>query len=165
MKNKNKYQLKHIIQLSVRQKQKLEDITHKGKHGSCEIKRAQVLLKSSKGVKDKDIAKQVGVTVRTIERIRQRFCAKDGGLDRALYDLPRSGQPPRLDDAKEAKLIAIACSNAPEGYDHWTLSLLQKKLIDDQIVSKISLDTIHRQLLTRGIKPWREKNVVRSQPQ
>ena len=115
-------------------------------------------------MKDEDIAADVSLTVRTIERIRQRFTAKDGGLERALHDLPRSGQPPVLDDVKEAKLVAIACSDAPEGYDRWTLSLLREKLIGDKVVNWISLDTIHRQLTDRGIKPWREKNVVRSHP-
>ena len=63
---------------------------------------------------------------------------------------------------KEAKLVAIACSGAPEGRDRWTLSLLRDKLIGDKVVLKISLDTIHRGLNKRGIKPWREKNVVRT---
>lgn len=133
----------------------------KGKHKARDIKRAQVLLKSNQGMKDQDIAASVGLSLRTVGRVRQRFTEKGGGLDRAVYDLPRSGQPAKLDDTDEAKLVAIACSDAPEGHDRWTLSLLRDKLIGEKVVLKISLDTIHRQLTKRGIKPWREKNVVR----
>jgi transposase len=158
----NKNQQKHIVKLSASQKRQLNDMVGKGKHKARDIKRAQVLLKSSQGIKDEDIATSVGLSLRTVGRVRQRFTEKDGGLKRAVYDLPRSGQPAKLDDANEAKLVAIACSDAPEGRERWTLQLLRDKLIGDKVVLKISLDTIHRQLTKRGIKPWREKNVVRA---
>jgi transposase len=158
----NKNQQKHTIKLSASQKRQLQNIINKGKHKARDIKRAQVLLKSNQGAKDEDIAATVGLSLRTVGRVRQRFTEKGGGLDRAVYDLPRSGQPAKLDDAKEARLVAIACSDAPEGRERWTLSLLRDKLVGDKVVLKISLDTIHRQLTKRGIKPWREKNVVRA---
>jgi transposase len=158
----HKNQQKHIVKLSARQKRQLENIISKGKHKSRDIKRAQVLLKSNQGIKDEDIVATVGLSSRTVERVRQRFTEKGGGLERAVYDLPRTGQPAKLDDVKEAKLVAIACSGAPEGRDRWTLELLQHRLIDDKIVNTISLNAIHQHLINRGIKPWREKNVVRA---
>jgi transposase len=158
----NKNQQKHIVKLSVSQKKQLNAIISKGKHKARDIKRAQVLLKSNQGMKDENIVAVVGLSLRTVGRVRQRFTEKGGGLGRAVYDLPRTGQPAKLDDAKEAKLVAIACSDAPEGRERWTLSLLRDKLVGDKVVLKISLDTIHRQLTKRGIKPWREKNVVRA---
>ena len=157
----NKYQQKHTIRLSVRQRRQLEAIAHKGKHKSRDIKRAQVLLKSDQGLKDEDISASVEVSLRTVERIRQRF-VKQGGLERALHDLPRSGQPSKLNDINEAKLVAIACSEPPEGRNRWTLELLQSRLVDDKVVTTISLNAIHEHLRERGIKPWREKNVVRA---
>lgn len=156
----NKYQQKHIIILSSQQERLLEDIIKKGKHLSCVIKRARVLLKSAHGQKDNDIAKDVLISVRTIENIRARYT--EGGIDRALYDAPRSGQPPKINDKIEAYLVATACSNAPEGYDHWTLELLQKQLIKDRKLTKISTVAIWEHLRQRGIKPWREKNVDHS---
>ena len=158
----NKNQQKHIVNLSARQKSQVEDIISKGRHKSRDIKRAQVLLKSSQGMKDEEIVIAVGLSSRTVERVRQRFTEKGGGLERAVYDLPRSGQPAKLDDVKETKLVAIACSDAPEGRDRWTLELLQKRLIGDKVVTTISLNAIHQHLTNRGIKPWREKNVVRA---
>ena len=107
----NKYQQKHIVKLSAREKRQLQAIVSSGSHKAREIKRAQVLLKSSKGMRDADIAAHVDVTVRSIERIRLRY--SEGKLKQALYDAPRSGQPPTITDTAEAKLVAIACSNPP----------------------------------------------------
>jgi transposase len=158
----NKNQQKHIVKLSARQKRQLEDIIGKGKHKARDIKRAQVLLKSNQGMKDEDISVSVGLSPRTVERVRQRFTEIGGGINRAVYELPRTGQPAKLDDVKEAKLVAIACSRAPEGRDRWTLELLKQRLIGDKVVNTISLNAIHQHLINRGIKPWREKNVVRA---
>lgn len=155
----NKYQQKHIITLSNREELQLHDITRKGKHNVREIKRAHVLLKSFGGMKDKDIAENVGMTVRTIERIRARYT--EGGINRALYDAPRPGQPRKLDDKAEAHLVATACSDPPKGSGHWTLELLQEKMIKDKKVKTISTVALWKHLTERGIKPWREKNVVR----
>ena len=157
----NKYQQKHIITLSSRQKHHLQDITKKGKRNAHVITRTRVLLKSADGWKDTDIAEYAGVSVRTIENIRARYA--QGGIDRALYDAPRPGQPPKLDQKGEAHLVAIACSDPPKGRDRWTLELLQKQMIQDKKVSNISTVALWRRLTKRGIKPWREKNVVYSQ--
>ena len=146
--------------LSEQQKHQLEDITRKGKHNARVIKRAKVLLKSVAGWKDADIAKSVETGKRTVEYIRARFA--EGGLDRALYDAPRSGAPLKLDEKAEAHLVAIACSDPPEGSNHWTLELLQKRMIADGKVKDISTIALWNRLTKRGIKPWREKNVVYS---
>lgn len=160
--SKNKYQLKHTIKLSDRQQRELEAIVSKGTHQARKIKRARVLLMSHDGAKDAHIAASTLLSIRTVERIRRRF-AGEGGMERALEDDPRPGQPPKLDDDKEAKLVAIACSEAPEGRDRWTLALLQKRLLSDKVVSAISLNAIHEHLRRRGIKPWLKKNVVRAE--
>ena len=155
----NKKQQKHIITLSSQHQQSLQAIIHKGKRNARVILRARVLLASAKGLTDKDIGKKEGVHWTTVERIRVRF--HQGGLDRALYDAKRTGQPRKLDDKAEAHLVALACSDPPEGRERWTLELLQKKMIADKKVSSISDVCILTYLKGRGIKPWREKNVVR----
>lgn len=155
-----KRQPKHIITLSNQEKNQLKEITRKGKHSARVIKRAQVLLKSESGLTDDEIASQINVVLSTVERIRYRF--SEGGIERALYDAPRSGQPEKLDAKAEAHLIAIACSDPPEGRDRWTLELLQKQIIKDKKVKTISTVAIWNHLRNRGIKPWLEKNVVHS---
>jgi transposase len=153
----NKYQQKHTIMLSEPQKTQLHTITKKGDHNVRVIKRAFVLLKSAEGWKDANIARSVDVGLRTVENIRARFA--DGSLHRALFDAPRTGQPKKIDDATEAHLVAVACSAPPDGYDRWTLGLLQARVKKDR-KKTVSTVTIWHRLRDRDIKPWREKNVV-----
>ncbi len=155
--NKNQ---KHIVRLSPRERVQLQTITRKGKSNARVINRARILLESAKGKPAVTVAEIVGVSDRTVERIRSRFSEK--GLP-ALYDAPRPGQPKKLDEAAEAHLVALACSDPPEGHDHWTLELLQKQMIEDRKVKTISTVALWNRLTERSIKPWREKNVVRTE--
>jgi transposase len=149
---------KHIVKLSNQEYKQLQHITRSGKHNARVIKRAHILLKTHTGYSDKDIAEHVGVSKRTVERIRKNYIG--GGLDRALYDAPRPGKPPIITHKVEAHLVAVACTPPPEGAVRWTLELLRERLINDKVVTRISLNAIHEHLINRGIKPWREKNVV-----
>ena len=151
----------HTIQLSARERKQLRALTRRGSENARVIKRAQVLLKSHAGKTDQKIAEEVDVTVRTVERIRKRY--RSGGVDRALHDAPRPGATPVLDPKQEAYLVALACSDPPKGRKHWTLELLQKRLVRDGTVRSISYGTIYLRLRERGLKPWREKNVVHSE--
>ena len=122
------------------------------------VNRARILLKVDKGFENAVIARDVFVSTKTVSRIRARYVS--GGLERALNDLPRSGQPPIITESVEAYLVAIACSAPPDGRDHWTMKLLRQKLLDEKKVKRISTVAILKRLRKRGIKPWREKNVV-----
>lgn len=151
---------KHIIQLSVQEEQQLQDIITCGTHNVRVITRAHILLKSHKGYTDGVIVEHTGASRGTVQRTRRRY--QGGGLERALYDAPRPGAPIKLSARAEARLVALACSNPPEGRGHWTLEMLQERLIRDNVVSSISTVAIWYYLKDRGIKPWREKNVVHS---
>lgn len=155
-----KRQSKCIITLSSQEKNQLREITRKGKHSARVIKRARVLLKSESGLTDQEIADQIDSAISTVERIRYRFFK--GGIERALYDAYRSGQPEKLNAKAEAHLIAVACSDPPQGRTRWTLELLQKQIIKDKKIKTISTVAIWKHLRDRGIKPWLEKNVVHS---
>lgn len=155
-----KRQSKCIIILSNQEKNSLKEITRKGKHSARVIKRARVLLRSESGLTDREIADQTDSAISTVERIRYRFFK--GGIEKALYDASRSGQPAKLNAKTEAHLIAIACSDPPQGRTHWTLELLQKQIIKDKKIKTISTVAIWKHLRNRGIKPWLEKNVVYS---
>jgi len=149
---------KYIIQLSDQERIQLQHIITKGEHNARVYKRTMILLESDEGIKDEDIAAHARTAKRTVERVRKRYI--EGGIERALHDAPRPGQPPKLVDKKEAHLVAIACSSPPEGRTRWTLELLQEKLLKDGAVERISTVAIWNHLNDRGIKPWREKNVV-----
>jgi hypothetical protein len=70
----------------------------------------------------------------------------EGGLERALNEDARPGQKRKLDGRGEAQLIAVACSQAPDGHDHWTLRLLADKLVQLEVVENISYETVRRTL-------------------
>ena len=144
--------------LSTSDVEQLQAITKKGKHGARVVMRARVLLKLNADTNAKGSADFGGCSKRTAERIRER--CTDGGIARALYDAPRSGQPLKITEAIETYLVAVACSSAPSGRDHWTLDLLQKCMVKDKKVKSVSTVALWNHLKARGIKPWREKNVV-----
>jgi len=152
---------KRTIRLPEAELIKVKNITKKGTHKAWVITRARILLLSHEG-KGKDVvAKACGANPSTVQRVRDRF--RTGGLDHALFDDPRPGAPKKITDTVEAFLVATACSEPPEGYDGWTLELLQQELIAKQKVDTISTVAIWHHLDGRGIKPWRGKNVVRAE--
>ncbi len=135
---------KYLINLSDEEQQELHEITRKGEVKARKMKRAMILLKADEGLSDPQIMAAIGVSRPTVERIRKRFV--EGGLERALNEDPRPGQKRKLDGRGEAQLIAVACSQAPDGHDHWTLRLLADKLVQLDVVENISYETVRRTL-------------------
>ena len=135
---------KYIINLSDTDREKLEQMTHKGTLKARQFKRAMILLKADEGLSDPQIMAALNVSRPCVERIRKRFVAD--GIERALNEDPRPGQRRKLDGRAEATLIATACSEAPEGHARWTLRLLAGKLVQLQVVEAISHETVRRTL-------------------
>ena len=93
-----------------------------------------------------DVAEALGVTSRTIEHLKKRFVLE--GLEAALERKPRD-KPPRevvFDGAFEARLIALACSEAPEGHRRWTVRLLADKAVELDLAPSVSHMTVQRVL-------------------
>jgi transposase len=97
----------------------------------------------------------------TVQRVRKRSCQK--GLDHALTELPRPGATPRLDGRQEAYLVALACSDAPQGRPCWTLHLLANTLVQLHVVEGVSDETVRRVVKTTRLLPWLRTRVVHSQ--
>ena len=135
---------KYLINLSDSERHELLELTHKGELKARKMKRALILLKADEGLSDPQIMAAINVSRPTVERIRKRFV--EGGLERALNEDPRPGQRRKLDGRAEAQLIAVACSQAPDGHDHWTLRLLADKLVQLELVESISYETVRRTL-------------------
>lgn len=152
---------KRTIRLSEKDITTLQNITTKGRHKTRVVARARILLLSHRSVSKNEIAKRLDIDRSTVQSVRKHF--HEGGLDRSLHDAPRSGQPPKITDKVEARLVALACSEPPEDHDSWTLEMLQKKLVVDTKLKSISQVAIWQHLTKRGIKPWRGKNVVRAE--
>jgi transposase len=134
----------YIVKLSEDERQALLDLTRKGEIKARMMKRAMILLKADEGLTDQEIMAALDVSRPTVERIRKRFV--EGGLEKGLHEDPRPGQKRRLDGRGEAQLIAMACSDAPSGHEHWTLRLLAGKLVELGVVEGISHETVRRTL-------------------
>lgn len=139
--------MKYCVVLNTGQKKRLQGIVRYGKHSARKIRRARSLLHSHEGMSATHIAKLLDVHSDTVYRTRRLFVTE--GLDAALEERPRSGQPRRLDGRGEATLIALACSSPPEGRAVWTMQLLADRLVEMRVVESISDETV-RLALKRG---------------
>ena len=119
------------------------------------MKRIRILLTLNGGYSVDETADRVGCGTATVKRVRKRFLEQ--GWEGAITDAPRPGRPKKLQSREEQQLIALACTDPPEGAARWTVRLLAKHA--DKGVSKA---TVQRILKDDGLKPWREKNVVRA---
>ena len=135
---------KYIVKLSADERQYLLNITRKGTIGARPMKRAQILLKADEGMKDEEITEALNTSRPTVERIRKRFV--DGNVEKALKDDPRPGGKTKIDGRAEAHLVALACSDAPDGHERWTLRLLADKLVELGVVDAISHETVRQRL-------------------
>src|ERR1044071_3271932 len=122
----------------------------RGKAAARRLVHARVLLQADASEGGPDwtdtrIAEAVRVSVRTVERVRQRFV--EDGLEAALLPRPSPRVYARkLDGAQEAKLVALACSEPPAGKKRWTLRLLAERMVELEVVSELSHETVRQTL-------------------
>ena len=138
---------KYRVKLTESQECRLIEVAHRGKSSVRTMKRAMALLKASEGQTDGRIAEALSISRRTVVRIRKRFCEE--GLESALTERERPGQKRKLDERAEAHLVAIACSDPPEGHTHWTLRLLADKMVELDHVDSIARETVRKTLKKR----------------
>jgi transposase len=133
---------KYKITLTQEERTELNNVINKGKVSARKRIHAQILLRADEGKgqdgwKDVDVAKAYGVSLRTVERIRERFVTE--GFAAALQ--PKAEQEHRarkFDGEKEAKLITLACGKPPEGRARWTLQLLADAMVRLNYMESIS---------------------------
>jgi hypothetical protein len=141
---------KYHICLNEDERQELASIARAHKVSAQKKLRAQILLACDEGAggpgkTDVQITNELPVSVRTIESLREWAC--QSGPLAALERRPTSRIYERkLDGAGEARLVALACSKAPDGREHWTLQLLAEELVTLAVVDEISDETVRRTL-------------------
>ena len=139
----------YVVRLTREERGELESFVKKGRTEAYRIKHANILLAVDvDGPKwtDAQVAKAYNCHDQTVRNIRQRLV--ESGLQAAL-DRKKQDQPSRekiLDGEKEARLIAIGCSEPPKGSSRWTLHLLADKLVELEIVDSISYETVRQTL-------------------
>ena len=122
------------------------------------VLRAVALLQLAKGVSAPRIATMVPLTPQAIRRIGHRY--QEAGLERALYEKHRPGAEALLEDSQKQRIIAMVCSDPPEGFARWTVRLVAEEAVKRRLVPRVGRETIRILLLSHDLKPWREKNVV-----
>jgi transposase len=134
----------YVVDLTPEERQELLDLVKKGSSSAYRIRRANTLLLASEARSDTEIAQALHIGRATVERTRKRFV--EGGLDWALTDRVRSGGKVKLSGREEALLVAVACSDAPEGRERWTMQMLADRLVEMGVVESISDETVRRRL-------------------
>ena len=138
---------KYLVTLDNDERQQLEALLHSGTHATRKVTRARILLKAAEGCEDNAIAAGLSVGRATVERLRQRCVAEGLG---ALEERPRPGAQAKLDAPAEARLIAEACSAAPEGRQRWTLHLLAARVVALGLAASYSYESVRRVLKKRS---------------
>jgi len=141
---------KYRIYLSATERNELEVITRRGKHSAATIKRANILLDLDENMgtvdKQEEIAKRFKISTVTVYNVSKQFAEE--GLAATIYRKKRETSPtqPIATGDIEARIIALACSEPPQGRVRWTLRLLEEKAIELKIATAISDNTIGRLL-------------------
>lgn len=137
------------IQLHPGEREQLEQVVNTGHHSARVRRRAQTLLWSDAGKTDTEIATLHGVTPLTVATTRQRWVE-----EKRIADKPKPGREKKLDGKQEAYLVALACSDAPDDRESWTMQLLADRLLELEVIDEaISDETVRRTLKKMHFSP------------
>ncbi len=146
---------KHIVRLPAAIRQNLRQLVRSGTRPAQVVRRCQVLLKSDEGCTDEEIAEHVGCSDRTVRTLRKQFCT--GGIEQAIYDAPRSGRPETFTGRQRQQVVALACTDPPEGRQRWTLEWLCEQAVKRGLVESVGKSEVALWLKEHDLKPWRKK--------
>jgi transposase len=133
------------IELEESEEKFLKNFVKKGRKSARALTRARILLLANQQKGDTEIAEILGVGRNTIWRIKRRY--REEGLESALKDKPRSGQPKKYTERHEAEIIAQACTKSPDGRKRWSLTLLT-----EEMRKKDGFETINRESIRLVLK-------------
>ncbi len=146
---------KYIVKLSEEEESRLRSALKSGKRLSRDYLRMQILLLSHEGETREVISGRLKCSYSHVCNVVRKYCCE--GLDQAITDKKRQGRPTKLQGKQKAHLIALACSDPPEGRRCWTMQLLAQKCIELHLVDFISDDTIGRVLKKTRSSPGKQK--------
>jgi putative transposase len=147
------------VQLPKQHRHDLQELLSKGLQQVRVVLRALVLLQLHGNQTAAQVANNLGLTAKAVRQIARRY--ERGGLEQALYDKKRPGAARILDASQQQRIVAMACSNPPDGFARWTVRLIVQEAVKRKLVPGVGRESIRILLQSHELKPWREKNVVR----
>ena len=147
---------KYAVRLETEQREELQHLIRVGKSSARVTAMARILLKSDDSWAAPQVVEALDVALGAVYRIKQRFTQE--GLAGSLWDRRQANRHRKLDDRGEAHLIALACSPAPEGRDHWTLRLLAGKVVELGLASSMSHEGVRRRLKKTRSSPGKRRS-------
>ena len=138
---------KHIVDLSEEERNELKQFVSKGEHRAEDITRAKILLKSDEGLTDPTICEHLDCGISTPYRVRKAYSER--GVAAIHRRDPDRDYEPKLDGRAEAHLVALACSEPPEGRSRWTYALLADHLVT---LEEIEFDSISEEAVRQRLK-------------
>ena len=142
--------VRYKVTLTKEEHEQLSAVLGKGKHSSQQYRNACILINSDEGscgqiLSNEQISQVLQINTKTVERVKQRFVEE--GFDECMERKPYPIKGPiKTDGDFEAHLIALSCSDAPEGYARWSLRLLADKMVELKYADSISHETVRRVL-------------------
>src|SRR5579871_4081387 len=146
------------VTLSETDRASLQTFIHAGKANARTFARAYALLKAADGWTDAQICEAFDISRNTSIKVRTTY--REAGLDAVLHDKKQQRYRQALTGEQSAHLIAVSCTPAPTGHDHWTLRLLAGKDVELGFVEKISPSTIREMLKKMNSNPGNTNNGV-----
>ena len=147
------------IKVKPKDRNRIERLVQAGVQQVRVVVRALALRRLAQGAVAAQVAEALPLTAKAVRQIAHRY--NSGGLERALYERPRPGAAPLLDDSQKQRIVAMVCGKPPEGRARWTVRLVASEAVKRKLVPRAGRETIRMMLQSHDLKPWREKNVVR----
>ena len=154
---------KYVVTLTEEEREALDALTSRGKHSSQKILNALILLGCDEGEfqkersTNKEMARVLNISMRKIDRVKKRFVVD--GLEVCLNGRKGSRDYAKKADGDfEANLVALSCSEPPEGFARWSLRLLADRVVELDYIDSVSHETVRRVLRKAKSSPGGEKD-------
>ncbi len=152
-----------VFRLKDEDRAEVESLLRGGVQQVRVVLRALALKQLAGGVTAPQVARSVPLTPKAVRDLAHRY--SEGGLQRALYDKQRPGASQILDASQKQRIVAMVCSQPPQGRARWTVRLVATEAVKRKLVPRVGRETVRVLLESHDLKPWREKNVVRAKAQ
>lgn len=147
------------LHLTATERQTLEGWLKKGKNSTKRVQYAQILLNSDEVIERKSssvLKSIIGVSVKTIERVRRQFCEE--GMSMFELKARKTRSDKKIDGRVEAHLSALLCQSPPDGKSRWELQMLSDKLVELQVIERITVTSVRKVLKKMNLSLFKSGN-------